>query len=129
MTAGILANELPQAYTNVKKERVESFAVLQRHYLPHNLVSPVDLKTILNKLITQLSGQHHFLKLHHENMYTYYSIRNVNFYLQEDHYFIQIPVLLKMYDQEFKLYNLRPIHLPLPNQEMVDSHTQTIYCS
>ena len=117
MTAGILANELLQEYTNVMKERVESFAVLQRHYLPHNLVSPMDLKTILNKLITQLSGQHQFLKLHHENIYTYNSIRNVNFYLQEDQYFIQIPVLLKMYDQEFRLYNLQPIHLPLPNQE------------
>ena len=22
-----------------------------------------------------------------------------------------------MYDQEFRLYNLQPIHLPLPNQE------------
>ena len=60
MTAGILANELLQDYTNVMKERVESFAVLQRHYLPHNLVSPMDLKTILNKFITQLSGQHQF---------------------------------------------------------------------
>ena len=99
------------------KERVDSFAVLQRHYLPHNLVSPMYLKTILNKLITQLSGQHQFLKLHHENSYTYYRIRNVNLYLQEDQYFIQIPVLLKMYDQEFRLYNLQPNHLPLPNQE------------
>ena len=52
------------------KERVESFVALPRHYLPHNLVSPMDLKTILNKLITQLSGQHLFLKLHHENIYT-----------------------------------------------------------
>ena len=85
MTEGILANELLQEYTNVMKERVESFAVLQRHYLPHQLVSPVDLKTILNKiLITQLSDQHQFLKLHNENIYTYYSIRNVNLYLQED---------------------------------------------
>ena len=117
MTAGILANELLQEYTNVMKERVEAFAVLQRHYLPHNLVSPIDLKTILNKLVTQLSGQHQFLKLHHENIYTYYSIRNVNFYLQEDQYFIQIPVLLKMYGQEFRLYSLQPVHLPLPNQE------------
>ena len=77
----------------------------------------MDLKTILNKLITQLSGQHQFLKLYHENIYTYYTIRNVNFYLQEDQYFIQIPVLLKMYYQEFRLYNLQPIHLLLPNQE------------
>ena len=38
MTAGILDNELLQDYTNVMKERVESFAVPQRHYLPHNLV-------------------------------------------------------------------------------------------
>ena len=38
MAAGILANELLQEYTNVMKECVESFAVLQRHYLPHNLV-------------------------------------------------------------------------------------------
>ena len=60
MTAAILANELLQDYTNVMKERVESFAVLQRHFLPHNLTSPIDLKTILNKLITQLSGQHQF---------------------------------------------------------------------
>ena len=82
LTAGILANELLQEYINVMKERVEAFAVLQRHYLPHNLVSPMDLKTILNKLVTQLSGQQHFLKLHHENIYTYYSIRNVIFYLQ-----------------------------------------------
>ena len=117
MTAGILANELLQEYTNVMKERVEAFAVLQRHYLPHNLVSPIDLKTILNKLVTQLSGQHQFLKLHHENIYTYYSIRHVNLYLQEDQYFIQIPVLLKMYGQEFRLYSLQPVHLPLPNQE------------
>ena len=117
MTAGILANELLQDYTNVMKRRVESFAVLQRHFLPHNLVSPIYLKTILNKLITQLSGPHQFFRLHHENIYTYYRIRNVNFYLQEDQYFIQIPVLLKMYDQEFRLYNLQPIHLPLPNQE------------
>ena len=73
-TAGILANELLQEYTNVMKERVESFAVLQQHYLPHNLVSPMGLKTILNKLITPLSGQHQFLKLHHANIYTYYSI-------------------------------------------------------
>ena len=58
ITAGILANELLQGCTNVMKERVESFAVLQRHYLPHKLVSPIDLKTILNNLITQLSGQH-----------------------------------------------------------------------
>ena len=116
MTAGILANELLQDHTNVMKERVESFAVLQRHYLPHQLVSPMDLKIILNKLITQLSDQHQFLKLHNENIYTYYSIRNVNFYLQEDQYFIQIPILLKMHDQEFRLYNLHPIHLPLPNK-------------
>ena len=68
-------------------------------------------------MITQLSGQHQFLKLHNENIYTYYSIINVNFYLQQDQYFIQIPVLLKIYDQEFRLYNLQPIHLPLPNQE------------
>ena len=60
MTAGILANELLQDYTNVMKERVESFVVLQRHYLPHQVVSPMDLKTILNKLITLLSGQHPF---------------------------------------------------------------------
>ena len=112
MTARILANELLQDYTNVMKERVESFAVLQWHYLPHNLVSPMDLKTILNKLITQLSGQHQFLKFHNENIYTYYSIRNL-----ELEYFIQIPVLLKMYDQKFRLYNLQPIHLSLPNQE------------
>ena len=118
MTAGILANESLQEYTNVMKERVESIAVLQRYYLPHDLVSPMDLKTMLNKLITQLSGQHQFLKLHHENIYTYYSIRNVNLYLKEDQYFIQIPVLLKMYAQEFRLYNLQPIHLPLPNQEI-----------
>ena len=65
MTAGILANEVLQEYTHFMKERAESFAVLQRYYLPHNLVSPIDLKTILNKLITQLSGQHQFLKLHH----------------------------------------------------------------
>ena len=60
MTAGILVNELLQEYTNVMNERVEAFAVLQRHYLPHNLVSPIDLKTILNNLVTQLSGQHQF---------------------------------------------------------------------
>ena len=77
----------------------------------------MDLKTILNKLVTQLSGQHQFFKLHRENIYTYYSIRNVNLYLQEDQYFIQIPVLLKMYGQEFRLYSLQPVHLPLPNQE------------
>ena len=76
MTAGILSNELLQDYTNVMKERAESFAVLQRHYLPHQLVSPMDLKTILNKLISQLSGQHQFLKLHNENIYTYYSIND-----------------------------------------------------
>ena len=35
MKAGILANELLQEYTNVMKERAEAFAVLQRHYLPH----------------------------------------------------------------------------------------------
>ena len=56
MTTGVLANELLQEYTNVMKERVESFAVLQQHYLPHNLVSPMDFKTILNKLITQLAS-------------------------------------------------------------------------
>ena len=117
MTAGILANELLQDYTNVLKERVESFAVLQRHFLSYKLVSPIDLKRILNKLITQLSGQQQFLTLHNENIYTYYSIRNVNLYLQEVQYFIQIPVLLKMYDQKFRLYNLQPIHLTLPNQE------------
>ena len=117
MTARLLANELLQEYTNVMKERVESFSVLQRHSLSHNLVSPMDLKTILNKLITQLSGQHQFLKLHHDNIYTYCIIRNVNLYLQEDQYFIHISVLLKMYDQEFRLYNLQAIHLPLPNQE------------
>ena len=83
MTAGLLANELLQEYNNVMKERVESFAVLQRHYLPHNLVAPMDLKTILNKLITQQSGQHQFLKLHHENIYTYHSIRNVNFFYKK----------------------------------------------
>ena len=43
MTAGILANELLQDYTNVMKERIESFAVLQRHYLPQNLISPMDI--------------------------------------------------------------------------------------
>ena len=59
----------------------------------------------MNKLITQLSAQHQFSKLYNENIYTYYSIRNVNSYLQEDQYLIQIPVLLKMYDQEFRLYN------------------------
>ena len=91
MTAGILANELLQDYTNVMKERVESFAVQQRHYLPHQLVSPMDLTTILNKLMTHISGQHQILKLHNENILTYYSIRNVNLYLQEDQYFIQIP--------------------------------------
>ena len=95
----------------------DEFTVLQRHFLPHKLVSPMDLKTSLNKLITQLSGQHQFLRLHNDNIYIYYSIRNVNFYLQEDQYFIHIPVLLKMYDQEFRLYNLQQIHLPLPNQE------------
>ena len=42
MTAGILANELLQDCTNVMKERVESFAVLQRYFLPHTLVSPID---------------------------------------------------------------------------------------
>ena len=34
-----------------------------------------------------------------------------------------------MYDQEFRLYNLQPIHLPLPNQEnqwMVAIHTPYI---
>ena len=77
----------------------------------------MDFKTILNKLITQLSGQHQFFNFHPKHIYTYYSIRNVNLDLQENQYFIQIPVLLKMYDQEIRLYNLQPIHLPLLNQE------------
>ena len=97
MTAGILATELLQEYTNVMKERVQ----------------PSSQLSIING---QLFGQHQFLKLHHANIYTYYSIRNVNLYLQEDQYFIHIPVLLKIYDQEFRLYKLQPIHLPLPNQ-------------
>ena len=42
ITAGILGNELLQDYTNVMKDWAKSFAVLQRHFLPHNLVSPMD---------------------------------------------------------------------------------------
>ena len=30
---------------------------------------------------------------------------------------VEIPVLLRLYDQEFKLYNLQPVHLELPNQQ------------
>ena len=64
VTAGILANELLQDYTSVMKERVESFAILQRHYLPHSVAN--GLETALNKCITQLSGQHQFLNLQHK---------------------------------------------------------------
>ena len=55
MSAGILTNERLQDSTSVMKECVKSFDILERYYLPHTLVSPMDLKAILNTLITQLS--------------------------------------------------------------------------
>ena len=43
-------------------------------------------------------------------------MQNINFYLQNNSYYVQIPVLFKMYEQEFKLFNLQSIHLPMPRQ-------------
>ena len=115
-SAGILANELAQEYTSVMKERLTAFALLQRKYLPPSLVSPTDLQLILNKLVTQVAEKHQFLRLYHENIFTYYGMQNINFYLQNNSYYVQIPVLFKMYEQEFKLFNLQSIHLPMPRQ-------------
>ena len=48
MTTGISASEFLQDYTSVLKEHAKSFSVLQRHYVPHILMSPMDLKTIFH---------------------------------------------------------------------------------
>ena len=116
MAAGVLANQLFDEYSEVVQGHMQAFAVLSRHYLPPSLLAPQDLQTIVNKLITQIQEQHPFLRLQHENIYTYYSMDNVNSFLHDGDYFLEIPVLLKMYDQQFHLYSLETIHLPLPNQ-------------
>ena len=73
-----IANELLQEYTIAMNERVKSFGLLQRGYLPSSLVSPSDLQSILNKLVTQLSSKHTFLRLYHDNIDAYYGNKDVN---------------------------------------------------
>ena len=118
MAAGVLDNQLYGEYSEVVQGHMQAFAVLSRHYLPPSLLAPQDLQAIVNKLITQIQEQHPFLRLQHENIYTYYmySMDNVNSFLHDGDYFLEIAVLLKMYDQQFHLYSLEIIHLPLPNQ-------------
>ena len=43
-------------------------------------------------------------------------MNNVNSFMKDDCHYMEIPVLLKLYDQRFNVYSLQPFHLPLPNQ-------------
>ena len=46
------------------------------------------------------------MRLEYNDISTYYSIDNVHSFVKDDNYYIEIPVLLKMYDPEFTLYSL-----------------------
>ena len=52
-------------------------------------------------------------------------MQNINFYLQNNSYYMHIPVLFKLYEHEFKLFNLQSIHLPMPRQR--DKLMRTIH--
>ena len=43
-------------------------------------------------------------------------MQNINLFLKDNSYYVQIPVLFKMYKHKFKLFNLQSIHLPMPRQ-------------
>ena len=116
MQAGVLTNNLLDIYSTLLQERVESLALLSRHYLPPSLLQPTELEDILNKLENQLRFNHHNLRFQHDSVFKYYSTNNVYSFVENDNYYLQIPVLLKIYDQEFKLYSLEPFHLTVPNQ-------------
>ena len=56
-------------------------------------------------------------------------MHNINLDLQNNSYYVHIPVLFKMYEQEYKLFNLQSIHLPMPIQPdklMRDIHSEYI---
>ena len=116
VTAGIFTNQLLQEYSEIVSEHVHAFSMLDRHYLPPSMISPQDLQIILNNLVTQLTTRYQFLSLQYEDIQTYYTLNNVNVVVQDGNYYIQIPVLFKMIEQVFEIYELRPFYLPLPNQ-------------
>ena len=116
VNAGILANEVLQNYAKTVHGRVKAFALLNRHYLSPTLLSPLDLQDILDKLVKHVSNEHPFLSLFYDNIYTYYGLQNINFYSEDNNLYLQIPVLLKLHHQEFKLFSLTALDLPMPNQ-------------
>ena len=116
-TAGIFTNQLLQEYSGIVNDQVQAFALLNRHYLPPSMISPQDLQAILDKLVIQLTSQYQFLSLQYEHVQMYYAMNNIDMVVKNNHYYLQIPVLLKMFEQDFKLYELRPFYLPLPNQD------------
>ena len=116
VTAGIFTNQLLQEYSGIVNDQIQAFALLTRHYLPPSMISPQDLKVILEKLVIQLTSRYQFLSLQYEHIQMYYAMNNIDLVVENNHYYIQIPVLLKMFEQQFQLYELQPFYLPLPNQ-------------
>ncbi len=116
MTAGILTNELLQEVNSIVNDRVHAFSLLRKHYLPPTLISPMDLKILLDKMVAEITETHQFLTLKNDNIYEYYGMNNVYSYVEEDNLYVQIPVLLKMYHQEFQVFKLQPFPIPMLNQ-------------
>ena len=116
VTAGLLTNELLQEYSGVVKTQMRAFHLLNRNYLPTDILNPKDLKDILDLLVDKLAVNYPFLRVEQESIDKYYSLDNVHAYVDDNKYYVQIPVLLKLYNHEFKLYELQSFNLPIPNQ-------------
>ena len=66
MSAGVLTNELLHEYSEMVNAQMRAFHLLNRNYLPTDIMNPNDLKKILARLVEVLTVKYPFLRLENE---------------------------------------------------------------
>ena len=112
--SGMITNQFLSMLNDELEMREQSLALLSRHYLPVELVKPVDLQGLLRKFEDMLSVEHPSLQLVHKTIYDYYSVKNVHSVILNETFYVRIPLLLNFENQDFTVFSINAFYLPLP---------------
>ena len=126
---GIVQNQFLARYSHVIEQRQHALSILARGYLPPQLISPKELNNIIYQVEAELSSEHPRMTITHDSVYEYYALRNIVSFIKHNNVFIKIPVIISMFDQNFRLYELVSFPMPvqkLESQAMIVRHEQMI---
>ena len=129
MQCGIIYNQYLGIYNNIISERMHALSMLTRNYLPPSLISPNILDEILENLRNKLNTIHPSLELSRHSVYDFYKHKNIVSFVEDQDFFIKIPIILNMHRQLFKIFNLESFYIPVPHrndQAMILQHKNVI---